>query len=55
MTDYEISLKQLKKAGIKPKVGKKALFLSFSECGLMRVKIKKVKKETVLLTPCKDV
>jgi len=53
MSSYEISKKQLKKAKIPAKVGKKALFASFSEGGIMPVEIKKVKKKSVIVTPCK--
>jgi len=55
MTDYEISKEQFKKKNIQPKVGKKVLFISFTDPGIMKVKIKKTKKKSVLVKPCEGI
>jgi len=52
MTDYKVSLKQLKKAKIPAKAGKEAWFLSFTEGGIIRVKVKKIEKGKAILTSC---
>ena len=52
MSTYEILKKEFKKKNVNPKIGKKVLFLSFSDAGIMKAKIKKIKKDKVIVEPC---
>jgi len=52
MTDYKLSIKQFEKKGIKPKLGDKVLFASFSDSGIGYVEVKKISKDGVIVTPC---
>jgi hypothetical protein len=52
MIEYEVSKHQFAKKRIKPAVGKKVLFAAFSDPGIMYVKIKKVRKNSIVVSPC---
>jgi len=52
MVDYEISKNQFKKKNVRLEIGKKIWFASLSDPGIMKVRIKKIKRDIVTVTPC---